>query len=109
TELFFVTIDKRMALHEGVAYDDYAISSQLFHWQSQNSTTPRSMAGRRYIESNSNDWRFQLFIREKESSPYYACGPVTLVSSQGERPMSIVWKFETPLPVRLFQKFSVLK
>ena len=40
---------------------------------------------------------------------YRACGRVTLESAEGDRPMSIVWKFETPLPVRLFREFSVLR
>lgn len=29
--------------------------------------------------------------------------------AEGDRPMSIVWTLQTPLPVRLFWEFSVLR
>jgi hypothetical protein len=34
---------------------------------------------------------------------------VTLDSAEGDRPMSIVWQLQTPLPARLFREFSVLR
>jgi superfamily II DNA or RNA helicase len=108
TEILFVTLDKQNASHEGVAYNDYAISNQLFHWQSQNSASPGSKVGKRYLQSPDNGWTFQLFVRVNGSSPYYACGPVSLTKSQGEKPMNITWKLKTPLPMRLFQAFSIL-
>lgn len=108
TELLFVTLDKSEATHEGVAYDDYAINSKLFHWQSQNSAAPHTAAGKRYLQSPDNGWRFQLFVRENKKAPYYACGPVRLYKHHGEKPMNITWELEHPLPMRLFQKFSVL-
>lgn len=39
-ELLFVTLDKRDGYHERIAYHDYAISPERFHWQSQNSAGP---------------------------------------------------------------------
>jgi hypothetical protein len=36
-------------------------------------------------------------------------GGVSLESAEGDRPMSIVWRLETPLPARLFREFSVLR
>ncbi len=108
-ELLFVTLDKQHALHEGVAYDDYAISRELFHWQSQNTAAASTQAGRRYIESDMNGWRYQLFVRLNKSSPYRACGPVTFVKSEGGRPMNITWKLKYPLPAQLFQDYSVAR
>lgn len=109
TDLFFVTLDKSNALHEGVAYEDYAISQTLFHWQSQNATAPETTVGQRYINSPSTGWKFQLFVRLNNKSPYRACGPLSFVSSVGDRPMSITWKLESPLPMRLFNEFSVIR
>jgi superfamily II DNA or RNA helicase/HKD family nuclease len=109
TELLFVTLDKSEGFHAGVAYEDYAISTERFHWQSQNSAGPDTPAGRRYLASATNGWRFQLFVRLRKGSPYRCCGPVELVSAHGERPMSIVWALSRPLPVRLFREFSVLR
>jgi hypothetical protein len=108
-ELLFVTLDKREGYHERIAYHDYAISSELFHWQSQNSAGPGTAAGRRYLESPRNGWTFQLFVRQGKGRPYRACGPVILNRAEGEKPMSIYWHLTVPLPIRLFQEFSILR
>lgn len=108
-DLLFVTLDKREGYHERIAYHDYAISTERFHWQSQNSAGPQTMAGRRYLESPGNGWAFQLFVRKAKGDPYRACGPVLLERSEGTKPMTIYWKLVVPLPVALFQEFSVLR
>jgi superfamily II DNA or RNA helicase/HKD family nuclease len=108
-ELLFVTLDKAEGYHHGIAYRDYAISAERFHWQTQNAAGPDTPAGRRYIESAANGWRYQLFVRTRRSDPYRPCGPVRLESWEGERPMSIVWRLERPLPAKLFREFSVLR
>ena len=109
TELLFVTLDKREGYHERISYHDYAISSELFQWQSQNNAGPDTRAGRRYLESPANGWTFQLFVRLNRDSPYRACGPVALERSEGARPMTLYWKLAVPLPVRMFQEFSILR
>ncbi len=109
TELLFVTLDKSEGYHDRIAYHDYAISAERFHWQTQNNAGPDTPSGRRYLESATNGWRFQLFVRPRKGDAYRACGPVVLESIEGDRPMSIVWRLETPLPVRLFREFSVLR
>ncbi|MCC6506743.1 MAG: DUF3427 domain-containing protein [Aquimonas sp.] len=109
TELLFVTLDKSEGYHDRIAYHDYAISAERFHWQSQNSAGPDTPGGRRYLESATNGWQFQLFVRPRKGEAYRACGPVTLELAEGNRPMSIVWRLQTPLPARLFREFSVLR
>lgn len=109
TELMFVTLDKSSGYHEGISYHDYAVSPTRFHWQSQNAAGPSTSAGRRYLDSNSNGWKFQLFVRTNQQSPYVACGPVRLVDTHGEKPMNIIWELEHSLTARLFQQFSVLR
>jgi superfamily II DNA or RNA helicase len=108
-ELLFVTLDKREGYHERIAYHDYAISAERFHWQSQNSTGPDTAAGRRYLESPVNGWSFQLFVRKAKGDSYRACGPVTLDYAEGGKPMTIYWKLTVPLPIRLFREFSILR
>ncbi len=109
TELLFVTLDKSEGYHDSISYRDYAISVERFHWQTQNSAGPDTNSGKRYLESASNGWQFQLFVRQRKSDAYRACGPMNLESAEGDRPMSIVWKLETPLPARLFREYSVLR
>jgi superfamily II DNA or RNA helicase/HKD family nuclease len=111
-ELMFVTLDKRSGFHETIAYHDYAVSHDLFHWQSQNSAAPTTKIGLQYISSvgnNPNGWTFQLFVRIDQDSAYLSCGPATFQSSHGDRPMNITWKLEVPLPAAAFSQFSVLR
>jgi len=108
-ELLFVTLDKSEGYHDRISYQDYAINAERFHWQTQNSAGPDTQSGRRYLESPGNGWQFQLFVRPRRGSEYRACGPVTIESAEGDRPMSIVWRLTTPLPARLFREFSVLR
>lgn len=108
-ELLFVTLDKSEGFHDAIAYHDCAISAEKFHWQSQNAAGPDTPAGQRYLGSPGNGWSFQLFVRLSKGEPYRACGPVSLETSHGEKPMSIEWKLGVALPVRLFQEFSVLR
>lgn len=109
TELLFVTLDKSEGYHDAIAYHDYAITADRFHWQSQNSAGPDTTAGKRYLHSPANGWSFQIFIRRNQGEPYWACGPVVFEKAHGEKPMSIEWKMSVPLPMRLFQDFSVLR
>ena len=112
TELLFVTLDKSAGFHDRIAYHDYAVSPARFHWQSQNSAGPDTIAGRRYIGSATNGWNFQLFVRVGKDDPYRVCGPVRLASDEditGDRPMSISWTLNVPLPPKLFAEFSVLR
>ena len=108
-ELLFVTLDKRAGYHEKIAYHDYAISAERFHWQSQNAAGPETPAGRRYLESPGNGWRFQLFVRTAKGQPYRACGPVALEQAEGSKPMSLRWRLEVPLPGPLVREFSILR
>jgi hypothetical protein len=84
-ELMFVTLDKREGFADCVQYHDYAISPELFHWQTQNRASPQNETGRRYLESASNGWRFQLFVREDRDNAFIALGQVTLEEHEGSR------------------------
>ena len=108
-ELMFVTLDKREGFSERVQYHDYAISPERFHWQTQNRAGFDNATGRRYLDSQENGWRFQLFVRENQDSAYVALGPVTLESHEGDRPISITWKLKQVMPMEIFRRFSVLR
>jgi superfamily II DNA or RNA helicase/HKD family nuclease len=108
-ELMFVTLDKREGFGETVQFHDYAISPELFHWQTQNRAGRNNATGKRYLESKTNGWRFQLFVREDTDSAFIALGPVELESFEGDRPISIVWRLQVPMPIEMFRRFSVLR
>lgn len=99
-DVLFVTLNKSEKDYSPeTMYEDYAISRELFHWQSQNRTTSQSSIGKRYINSDGIDNQVLLFVREynKENgagAPYYFLGKVTYVNHIGSKPMSITWKLE---------------
>ena len=108
-ELLLVTLDKSAGFTSRTAYHDYAVSPDLFHWQSQNSCTPNTAAGKRYLHGATDGWTFQLFVREIKGDAYRALGPVVLIDAKGERPMSITWKLNHTLPAELFRRYSILR
>ena len=108
-ELFFVTLDKsEKRFSPTTSYEDYAMSPELFHWQSQSLTSADSESGRRYREQSTNGWRFLLFVRPTVRDVYTYLGTVRYMSHQGSRPLSITWHMETPIPGRFLGAFARL-
>src|SRR5690606_2990930 len=61
-ELLFVNLQKSEEdFSPTTMYEDYAISDTLFHWQSQNSTSERSLKGLSYIHHLKNKKKIVLF------------------------------------------------
>ena len=104
TDIFFITLNKSEKEYSPTTmYEDYAISDDLFHWQSQSTTTVESKTGQRYLNGKST---VLLFVREyKEvdnlSSSYCFLGPATYVSHSGSKPINITWKLKYKMPARL--------
>lgn len=100
-DIFFITLNKSdKDFSEATLYEDYAISENLFHWQSQHKDTQESKNVKRYIESKG---RVSLFVREYKSvdgkaCPYIYLGECTHVSHQGNKPVSFVWKLKNSIP-----------
>ena len=111
TELLFVTLDKSDFKHNPTTmYLDYFISEQLFHWQSQNSTSPESPVGQSYIHQAERKKQILLFVREATSDEhglrmaFVFCGSLHFVSNEGSKPMSITWRMSSPPPPELLNE-----
>ena len=110
TDIFFITLDKTDKDYSPTTmYEDYAINDDLFHWQSQSTTSDTSPTGKRYINHVLNRSTVLLFVREKKklnglACPYYFLGPVTYVSHEGSKPMNIIWKLQYKMPGKLIRK-----
>lgn len=91
-------------------YDDYAINDTLFHWQSQNQTTPESEKGKSYIRQRKTKKQILLFVRESKrdadgfTQGYVLLGPVQFLGYRGSKPMSIKWQLEEPIPNYLWNE-----
>jgi hypothetical protein len=87
-------------------YRDYPMSHQLFHWESQNSTTLASAAGRRYVDGTSHVLLFVRTARNDEfggGAPFLCLGTARPVDHRGERPISITWSLDRPMPQSVLQ------
>lgn len=109
TDLLFVTLNKTESEYSPTTmYEDYAISDDLFHWQSQSTTAADSKTGQRYIHHAECFHSILLFVREDKNHngltmPYTFLGPADYVSHQGSRPMSIIWRLRHKLPAKLIR------
>lgn len=109
TDAFFVTLNKDEKNHSATTmYRDYALSEELFHWESQNSTSSASPVGRRYLDRQSRGSQIVLFTREyaEDASgmtmPYTCLGQVDYVQHSGEKPIAIMWKLQRPMPADVY-------
>jgi hypothetical protein len=113
-DVLFVTLDKSAStFSETTRYEDYPLSPELFHWQSQSRTRPSDPTGRRYREHLTMGSQVWLFVRERPKDErgvapaYRFLGPARYVSHTGERPMSITWALEFPMPAAMYARAKV--
>ena len=110
-DAFFITLKKSEADYSpSTMYADYPISRELFHWESQSTTSVASKTGQRYITGAST---VLLFARQEQkdefgTAPYLFLGPATYVSHTGDRPIAITWKLQTPMPSDFFNHASAV-
>ncbi|MGI8948392.1 MAG: DUF3427 domain-containing protein, partial [Ornithinimicrobium sp.] len=114
-DAFLVTLKKSEADYSPTTmYQDYAISSELFHWESQSVTTAASPTGQRYIHHRERGSHVLLFARGTKTTdlgagaPYLFLGDADYVSHRGEKPMAITWRLRTPMPVSAFEVAKVV-
>ena len=114
TDVFMVTLNKSDKDYSpSTMYEDYSINEQLFHWQSQSTTSEESKVGQRYINHVSMNTNVLLFVRDFKkndlgTTPYTFLGPVEYVSHTGSKPMSIIWKLRYPIPAKYLKKTNKL-
>ena len=115
TELLFVTLDKcEKQFSATTMYHDYAISPELFHWQTQNSAKPISGKGLGYVQQKQNNKTFILFVREQAKDEYGKTmgfvnfGPVEFVKYEGSQPMNITWRLKHPMPPYMWHETAKL-
>lgn len=91
-------------------YRDYPISQRRLHWESQSTITQRTPTGENYIQFQQRGYTILFFARvEKQvdgaTAPFLYLGPASkLISYEGDRPISMVWVLEYPMPAALFEE-----
>jgi superfamily II DNA or RNA helicase len=115
TEALFVTLKKSEKEYSPTTlYDDYAINEYLFHWQSQNATSPESPKGRSYINHEQQDKQILIFVREQNDDEfgstmsYVFLGKANYVNSSGSKPMNVEWLLSEPMPAYIWKESGKL-
>jgi superfamily II DNA or RNA helicase/HKD family nuclease len=109
SDVFFVDLRKAERDYSPTTmYRDYAISRELFHWESQSRQAPHQPTVRRYIEHSQQGTNVLIFVREQRrdalgTAPFHFLGPASYVSHEGERPVAFTWRLQTPMPEELFE------
>ena len=109
TDLFFVTLEKTEGHYSpSTMYRDYAISPELFHWESQSQTSADSETGQRYLNQRTRNTNVILFVRHRKyeegrTAAYTCLGPADYVSHKGSRPIAITWKLRQAMPDDFFR------
>jgi len=115
-DVLFVTLNKSDKDYSPTTmYNDYSINEELFHWQSQSTTSENSPTGQRYIHHRALGSRVLLFVREYKTdritggaAAYTYLGTANYVSHQGSRPMNIIWRLDKPIPAKFLKKTNKL-
>ena len=115
TDYFFVTLEKSEKYYSpSTRYRDYAVSPDVFHWESQSHTPEASPTGQRYINHEKFGSNVMLFVRSRNKDsagrtvPFTFLGPVTYVEHSGERPIAILWRLHRPMPLDFFSQAKVV-
>lgn len=110
TDLLFVTIQKSESEYSPrTMYRDYAISPQLFHWESQSTTSEASPTGQRYFHHAERGTNVMLFVRKSRkdsrglAEPYVFLGLADYMQHVGERPLAITWRLRREMPAAIFR------
>lgn len=92
-------------------YADYPVSPSVMHWQSQSNTSQHSKTGQALIHHAEREYNILLFarVRKKQDGitvPFTCLGKANLLpdSVKGDRPISMLWQLEHPMPADLFEE-----
>ncbi|GAS88702.1 DNA/RNA helicase [Mycolicibacterium brisbanense] len=108
-DAFLITLKKSDTDYSPTTmYRDFALSPELFHWESQSTTSAASPTGQRYIHHRERGSHILLFVRETKKSglgdgaPYIFLGPADYVSHEGDRPIAITWRLRQAMPTEVY-------
>jgi superfamily II DNA or RNA helicase/HKD family nuclease len=107
-DAFLITLKKTDTDYSPTTmYRDFALSPELFHWESQSTTSSASPTGQRYIHHRQRGSHILLFVREAKTdalgaAPYVFLGPADYLSHEGDRPMAITWRLRRSMPTDVF-------
>ncbi|QGV80439.1 DUF3427 domain-containing protein [Streptomyces ficellus] len=114
TDALLITLEKdEKDFSPQTRYRDYALSEQLFHWESQNQTSDTSPTGLRYQCHAVEGSQVLLFARRYKTTdiggaqPWMLLGPASYVEHRGSKPMAITWRLHYDIPVDVYSYAAI--
>jgi hypothetical protein len=103
-DFFFVNLLKEESKFSvSTRYHDYALTPEIFCWDSQNSASLEHGDGARYASQLETKHDVLLALREKsDGGSFKLIGLADFESATGSRPIKIRWKLRTPLDAETF-------
>jgi hypothetical protein len=90
-------------------YQDYPISRELLHWETQAQTSESSESGQNLINHEARGYTMLFFVRTRKknngvTAPFTFLGPAKLISHKSERPIQMIWQLAHPMPAEIFEE-----
>ena len=106
-----VTLEKGDLIEEH-RYEDRFLSADEFQWQSQNRTSQESKHGQLICHHKEKDHKVHLYVRRWKKSgnraaPFVYCGELEFQDWEGEKPITVQWKLQNPVPKNLNEFLQV--
>jgi hypothetical protein len=110
-DLFFINLLKEESKFSVTTrYHDYALTPEIFCWDSQNSATLEKGDGARYAAQPQTKHDVLLVMRDKsDGGSFKIIGLADFESATGGRPIKIKWKLRTPLDAETFMASRAVK
>lgn len=107
-----VTLEKG-GLDKSFKYQDKFLSPSIFQWQSQNRTDQKSAHGKSIRNHSDQGLVVSLFVRKEKriggggAAPFVYCGKLDFESWSGNKPITVRWKLQRPVPRSLWDSLGV--
>lgn len=108
TDIFLITLNKDVEYYkESIQYIDYSINEYIFHWESQNATSPESKQGKIYINHDKLGSKILLFVRDENDditgnkTPYTFLGTAHYIRHENSKTIAIYFRLDEPIPGEL--------
>ncbi len=93
-------------------YTDAFLDPSTFQWQSQNRTARESDAGKRLAGHEQLNIGVHLFVRAAakqagKTMGFVYAGPLRFVSWEGDKPITVRWKLDEPVPASMRHELGV--
>ena len=110
-DVFFVNLVKEESKFSiSTRYKDFALTKDIFCWDSQNSESTDGKNGKRYINQGTSKHDVLIAMREKSNGgTFMVLGLADYFKHEGNKPISLQWKLRQPLDAETFMEAAAVR